>query len=62
MIYVNVLTYHIMHFPVFSKAVTLIYLYVYLLIVMVMINVGSRENKSQMSVRSLIILYYVNLM
>lgn len=48
MIYVNVLTYHVIHYPVFSKAVTLIYLYACYLTVMLMINLESRENKSQM--------------
>jgi len=48
MIYVSVLTYHVMHFPVFSKAVTLIYLYACCLIVMLMINLESRGKKSQM--------------
>lgn len=43
MIYVDVLTYYIIHFPIFSKAFTVIYLYAYLLIVMLMINLGSRE-------------------
>lgn len=47
MIYVNVmLTYHVMHFPVFSKAVALIFLCAWYLIVM--INLESRENESQM--------------
>lgn len=48
MIYVNVLTYHVIHYPVFSEAVTLIYLYACYLIVMLMINLESRENKNQM--------------
>ena len=51
MIYVNVLTYYIIHFPAFSNTVTLIYLYACLRSVMLLINLGSRENKSQMKCR-----------
>lgn len=45
MIYVNVLTYQVMYFPVFPKALILIHLYACLLIIVLVIK---RANKSQM--------------
>lgn len=45
MIYVNVLTYQVMYFPIFPKALILIHLYACLLIIMLMIK---GWNKSQM--------------
>lgn len=47
MIYVNVLTYWVMYFPVFPKALILIHLYACLLILILMLMI-KRGNKSQM--------------